>query len=79
MSSQNAAGGAKRLTLIAMIFAVSMTFIDQTIVSVAAEKNSTLILPFPVELLRFLEHNTNAPAPARTPDVTPVSDRAALT
>jgi hypothetical protein len=23
---------------------------------VAAEKNSTLVLPFPVELLRFLEH-----------------------
>ncbi|UJA19201.1 MFS transporter [Thermoleophilia bacterium SCSIO 60948] len=35
MSSQNAVGGAKRLTLIAMIFAVSMTFIDQTIVSIA--------------------------------------------
>lgn len=31
----------------------------ETIVEVAAEKNSTLILPFPVELLRFLEHNTN--------------------
>lgn len=30
----------------------------ETIVSVAAEKNSTLVLPFPVELLRFLEHNT---------------------
>ncbi|MGW7237555.1 slipin family protein [Streptomyces sp. NPDC054804] len=27
----------------------------QTIVAVAAEKNSTLVLPFPVELLRFLE------------------------
>ncbi|MEU9350964.1 slipin family protein, partial [Streptomyces griseoloalbus] len=25
------------------------------IVAVAAEKNSTLVLPFPVELLRFLE------------------------
>lgn len=34
----------------------------ETIVSVAAEKNSTLVLPFPVELLRFLEHNTSAPA-----------------
>jgi regulator of protease activity HflC (stomatin/prohibitin superfamily) len=30
----------------------------ETIVEVAAEKNSTLVLPFPVELLRFLEHNT---------------------
>ena len=38
----------------------------ETIVSVAAEKNSTLVLPFPVELLRYLEHNTSAtPAPAR--------------
>ena len=27
----------------------------QTIVEVAAEKNSTLVLPFPVELLRFFE------------------------
>ncbi len=27
----------------------------ETVVSVAAEKNSTLILPFPVELLRFLD------------------------
>ena len=30
----------------------------ETIVSVAAEKNSTLVLPFPVELLRFLENNS---------------------
>jgi len=30
----------------------------QTVVEVAAEKNSTLVLPFPVELLRFLERNT---------------------
>jgi regulator of protease activity HflC (stomatin/prohibitin superfamily) len=33
----------------------------ETIVEVAAEKNSTLVLPFPVELLRFLER---APIPA---------------
>ncbi|MEU1783696.1 MULTISPECIES: slipin family protein [Streptomyces] len=33
----------------------------QTIVAVAAEKNSTLVLPFPVELLRFLER-AGAPA-----------------
>ncbi|MDN5635204.1 MAG: slipin family protein [Brevibacterium sp.] len=32
----------------------------QTIVEVAAERNSTLVLPFPVELLRFLEGNTPA-------------------
>jgi regulator of protease activity HflC (stomatin/prohibitin superfamily) len=30
----------------------------QTVVEVAAEKNSTLVLPFPVELLRFLEQST---------------------
>jgi regulator of protease activity HflC (stomatin/prohibitin superfamily) len=58
----------------------------QTIVEVAAERNSTLVLPFPVELLRFLENATPAgsqpaaaagtgeapaePAPAVTP-VTP--------
>lgn len=36
----------------------------QTVTAVAAEKNSTLVLPFPVELLRFLERaqqNTVAP------------------
>jgi regulator of protease activity HflC (stomatin/prohibitin superfamily) len=35
----------------------------QTVVEVAAEKNSTLVLPFPVELLRFLERST-PPDPA---------------
>ncbi|MFJ8079985.1 regulator of protease activity HflC (stomatin/prohibitin superfamily) [Streptomyces sp. SAI-170] len=33
----------------------------QTIVAVAAEKNSTLVLPFPVELLRFLEKAQQPP------------------
>ncbi|WP_327141206.1 slipin family protein [Nocardia sp. NBC_01327] len=32
----------------------------ETVVQVAAEKNSTLVLPFPVELLRFLESSTKA-------------------
>lgn len=32
----------------------------QTIVEVAAEKNSTVVLPFPVELLRFLENASAA-------------------
>jgi regulator of protease activity HflC (stomatin/prohibitin superfamily) len=32
----------------------------ETVVEVAAEKNSTLVLPFPVELLRFLERGTPA-------------------
>jgi regulator of protease activity HflC (stomatin/prohibitin superfamily) len=38
----------------------------ETVVEVAAEKNSTLVLPFPVELLRFLEHATAA-EPDRSP------------
>jgi hypothetical protein len=33
----------------------------QTVVEVAAEKNSTLVLPFPVELLRFLERASPTP------------------
>ena len=45
----------------------------QTVVEVAAEKNSTLVLPFPVELLRFLEHST--PPEAGTP--TAAADTAA--
>jgi regulator of protease activity HflC (stomatin/prohibitin superfamily) len=41
----------------------------QTVVEVAAEKNSTLVLPFPVELLRFLERSTpGEPADARSTD-----------
>ncbi|NJC68517.1 slipin family protein [Planosporangium thailandense] len=34
----------------------------ETVVEVAAEKNSTLVLPFPVELLRFLEKEPNGDA-----------------
>ncbi|WP_459249026.1 slipin family protein [Streptomyces youssoufiensis] len=34
-----------------------------TVVAVAAEKNSTLVLPFPVELLRFLERAQQPAAP----------------
>jgi hypothetical protein len=30
----------------------------QTVVDVAAEKNSTLVMPFPVELLRFFDRAT---------------------
>lgn len=57
----------------------------QTVVEVAAEKNSTLVLPFPVELLRFLERATppevdrpadpalprSAPAPSIGPPIPP--------
>ncbi|MFG2787538.1 slipin family protein [Streptomyces sp. NPDC048419] len=35
----------------------------QTVTAVAAEKNSTLVLPFPVELLRFLEKAQHASGP----------------
>jgi regulator of protease activity HflC (stomatin/prohibitin superfamily) len=35
----------------------------QTVASVATEKNSTLVLPFPVELLRFLEGPREGTAP----------------
>ena len=45
----------------------------QTVVEVAAEKNSTLVLPFPVELLRFLERSTPAEA---APPAEPASDPA---
>ena len=44
----------------------------ETVVQVAAEKNSTLVLPFPVELLRFLERSTppdrSGSAPAARPE-----------
>jgi len=43
----------------------------QTVVEVAAEKNSTLVLPFPVELLRFLE---SATIPATKPATIEPSD-----
>jgi hypothetical protein len=32
----------------------------QTVVEVAAEKNSTLVMPFPVEMLRFFERAAGA-------------------
>ncbi|MEV8528570.1 slipin family protein [Streptomyces sp. NPDC052000] len=48
----------------------------QTVVAVAAEKNSTLVLPFPVELLRFLERaQQTAPGPA-APAVGPAAEPA---
>ena len=43
----------------------------ETVVQVASEKNSTLVLPFPVELLRFLERSTPAAPP--TPPTPPTS------
>jgi regulator of protease activity HflC (stomatin/prohibitin superfamily) len=40
----------------------------ETVVEVAAEKNSTLVLPFPVELLRFLERATPQASEGRDDD-----------
>ncbi|WP_159774143.1 slipin family protein [Streptomyces sp. HM190] len=54
----------------------------QTVMAVAAEKNSTLVLPIPVELLRFLERGRSEqesapePRPHRDPNP-PVEDPAA--
>ncbi|MDS0135067.1 MULTISPECIES: slipin family protein [unclassified Amycolatopsis] len=45
----------------------------ETVVQVSSEKNSTLVLPFPVELLRFLDAQTPkaaAPAPKAEPELT---------
>jgi regulator of protease activity HflC (stomatin/prohibitin superfamily) len=40
----------------------------ETVVEVAAEKNSTVVLPFPVELLRFLERMTPQAAAPQVPN-----------
>ena len=45
----------------------------QTVVEVAAEKNSTLVLPFPVELLRFLERSTPPDKATGTDRATPTT------
>jgi hypothetical protein len=53
----------------------------EAIVQVAAEKNSTLVVPFPVELLRFLDRSTPhapAPAPAPAPRVEAAPEQAGL-
>lgn len=39
----------------------------QTVVEVAAERNSTLVMPVPVELLRFFEKYAPAPPPPASP------------
>src|SRR5262249_24909226 len=41
----------------------------QTVVEVAAEKNSTLVMPFPVELLRFFDRMTGESSQQSTSDV----------
>ena len=50
----------------------------QTVVEVAVEKNSTLVLPFPVELLRFLEIATPQPSGAQHTAATTAAEPAAL-
>lgn len=40
----------------------------QTVVDVAAEKNSTLVMPFPVKLLRFFDHAATAVARSASAD-----------
>jgi len=50
----------------------------QAVVEVAAEKNSTLVLPFPVELLRFLEIATPQPSGAQHTAATTAAEPAAL-
>ena len=50
----------------------------QTVVEVAAEKNSTLVLPFPVELLRFLEKATPQPSRPQDSAATTPAESAAL-
>jgi regulator of protease activity HflC (stomatin/prohibitin superfamily) len=47
----------------------------QTVTDVAAEKNSTLVMPFPVELLRFFEHVSGGPTAEATLTPAPVSPR----
>ncbi|HZR55172.1 MAG TPA: slipin family protein [Streptosporangiaceae bacterium] len=49
----------------------------QTVVEVAAEKNSTLVMPFPVELLRFFDRTAQASALAR-PDTSDAEDAGRL-
>jgi hypothetical protein len=50
----------------------------QTVVDVAAEKNSTLVMPRPVELLRFFDQYTHV-APAADAEPVPVADTGAAT
>jgi regulator of protease activity HflC (stomatin/prohibitin superfamily) len=59
---------SEKLAQAAGVMAASPTSLElrllETVVEVAAEKNSTLVLPFPVELLRFLEKSTESLRPA---------------
>ena len=50
----------------------------QTMVEVAAEKNSTLVLPFPVEMLRYFDAIASGTPAAARDDAAPSSDAAAV-
>jgi regulator of protease activity HflC (stomatin/prohibitin superfamily) len=49
----------------------------QTVVEVAAEKNSTLVMPFPVELLRYFDRAGRAAEPATPAPAPPATDEPA--
>ncbi|MGW4425841.1 slipin family protein [Streptosporangium sp. NPDC004631] len=51
----------------------------QTVVEVAAEKNSTLVMPFPVELLRFFDRATRSPAGSEAATTAPAPSGAGAT
>ena len=64
---------SKRLAAAAAVMAQDPAALQlrllQTVVEVAGEKNSTLVMPVPVELLRFFEKMAPPPAaPAKTPE-----------
>jgi regulator of protease activity HflC (stomatin/prohibitin superfamily) len=79
---------ARRLSEAATVMAPTPAALQlrllQTMVEVAAEKNSTLVLPFPVEMLRYFEAMaTGTPAAARgaaeaPTDVAAAADRPGL-
>jgi regulator of protease activity HflC (stomatin/prohibitin superfamily) len=58
---------SKKLSEAAAVMAATPSALQlrllQTVVEVASEKNSTLVMPFPVELLRFFDR-AMAPTPA---------------
>jgi regulator of protease activity HflC (stomatin/prohibitin superfamily) len=62
---------SKRLAAAAAVMAKDPAALQlrllQTVVEVAGEKNSTLVMPVPVELLRFFERMAPPPAQAATP------------
>jgi len=62
---------SKRLAMAANVMARDPAALQlrllQTVVEVASERNSTLVMPVPVELLRFFERMAPASAPAAPP------------